>query len=165
MRQCIVFVVCLVFASTALAEARWEKIDKADELTDEKQDMVVVFSDEENERLQKAFCIGFKDGEPEYIGVAVSQVERIAPDRFGTNEVSVTYRAKDAPVRTGKWKLFPNNMEIHLQPPTKEAAIEMVSGDSLLIQIDRSGKRYKFDLSGPKGDELREYVRKKLAAP
>ena len=164
MRRLFVFLIASGFVSTVCAETRWQKINQQDELTDEKQDVVVVFSDEKNLDLASAFCIAFEKGEPKHIGLGVGKLERILPERLGSNEVSVTHRAKDAPKRTSKWKLFPGNREIHLQPPTKEAAVEMISGDSLIIQIDHTGKRYKFDMSGPEGEKLREYVHQRLGA-
>jgi hypothetical protein len=152
----------LLIASSAFADARWLKMNEKDELTDQTQDIVIVWSDEKNEKLASGFCIGFKGNEPEYIGMALGDLDRVLPEKLGSKEISVTHRAKDAPKRTGKWKLFPGNREIHLVPPTKESALEMISGDSLIIQIDHTGKRYKFDMSGPEGDKLREYVRTRL---
>ena len=154
---------CVLFAATAYAEAKWQKLTGKDELTDDSTDMVAVFSEEPNSQLMSTFCIEFKDGEPKSIGLLVGKLERIVPPILGSSDVAVTYRSKGAPKHTGTWKLFPSNREIHLQPPTKKAAIEMISGESLIIQVDHSGKRYTFDLSGPNGDRLRKYVEQKFA--
>jgi hypothetical protein len=150
-----------VHYSFASAEAVWQKVQKEDELTGKKMDGVVIVDDPAKDRDAAYLVLEF--GNPLKVMFAGGSNIRLLPDNLGRDRsAAITYRAKGSEMRNAKVDVSTNFKEATFRDLTAVQVEELLSGDSLILQFDKSGKRHTFDMSGTAGKELRDYVKERL---
>lgn len=151
-------------AAAAVPELkRWSVIDSVDELTQEKVRGVITFSEGASGQFA-SLLVAFQNNGTFDLSLYGSKFELFIPDDLLTRKVAVSYRAKDSPLRNTTWTVAPNNKSAFLTNIDPDSLQEMFSGESLIMQLDRMGKRYTFNMAGQSGEDLRALLQKELKA-
>jgi hypothetical protein len=156
----LVTLLLLAVSSVSLAEAIWVPLDGQDELTDEKHKAVLVVEDEDGDAkdLEKLGLWFYADGSV-LVTVAMGRLNRTYPDNAPDgNEKLVSYRTKGQELMKQVWTVANDHKEVFADDFTVDEVRQLIDGEQVIIQFDKDAERFRFDLSGAKGDDLRDHV-------
>lgn len=159
----LVVLVALGIAPTTLAvEQRWSYEEKEDELSGKKYRLVVIASDD----TKAAFNLFVEEGD-RLARLQLVTKEVMFPDKTNveskTMSIAATVRstAMSKPA-TGNWNMKWMNYKFAYVNVSRKSAGFCFGGDSVVIQLDKTGKRFKFPTKGEDCEGFQEAVSKVL---
>jgi hypothetical protein len=142
----------------ALAETRWHfNPESSDELTGEKVAASVSVEDDEKFDRARSVLLITRDASNELVAViGLSKIDRLP---LGRDEVKVSYRADGSEMQKGTgWKK--DGVRTMYRKVTPEEAKALFAGDFLIVSLDVTGKRYRYEFDDAEAEKLREAVEK-----
>ena len=142
----------------AIAETRWQfNPESSDELTGDKVPASVSVQDDEKFDRARSMLLITRDDSNELMAViGLSNIDRLPP---GRDEVKVSYRADGSEMQKGTgWKREGSKTMYRKVSP--EEAKALFAGDFLIVSLDATGKRYRYEFDDAEAEKLREAVEK-----
>jgi hypothetical protein len=144
-------VFALIMLAAVAGEAEWmHSPPYVDDLTGETNAASLTVRDTEKLERAKSLLLLTHNKEGTLAAViGLSAIDRF-PAAFGKKEVSLSYRADGGELqKETKWK--PDGPRTVFREVTPDEARGLFSGDFIIVAVDQSGKRYRYEFGDREG--------------